>query len=144
MGLGDYIKLGPGELKSGGWRRDSILANTLEAVIGAVYLDSDMEVCQRCIISLYSQLLSEISPDKLDKDPKTTLQELLQSRGLELPTYQVLSESGDAHERFFTIECAIKDHEISVQAEGRSKRMAEQSAAEKALLVLEKQFKKSS
>ena len=142
LNLGNFIKLGPGEMKSGGWRRDSILANTLEAIIGAVYLDADMEVCQRCVISLYRQLLSEASPDRLDKDPKTSLQELLQSRRLELPVYQVLSENGDAHERLFTIGCTIKAQGISVQAEGHSKRVAEQIAAEKALSVLDKQFKK--
>ncbi len=142
LGLGDYIKLGPGEMKSGGWRRDSILANTLEAIIGAVYLDTDMEVCRKCVISLYQQLLSNISPDTLSKDPKTSLQELLQSRRLELPRYQVLSETGDAHERFFNVECTIIEPKISVQAEGRSKRLAEQSAAEKALLELEKKYNK--
>lgn len=141
--LGDYIKLGPGEMKSGGWRRDSILANTLEAIIGAVYLDSDMNVCRQCVISLYRQLLSEISPDKLNKDPKTALQELLQSRRYELPVYHVLSEFGDAHERVFNVGCEIKDQNISVQAEGRSKRIAEQLAAEKALFALEKNFKKT-
>jgi ribonuclease III len=141
--LGDYIKLGPGEMKSGGWRRDSILANTLEAIIGAVYLDSDMDVCRQCVISLYRQLLSEISPDKLIKDPKTALQELLQSRRHELPVYHVLSEFGDAHERVFNVGCEIKDQNISVQAEGRSKRIAEQLAAEKALFALEKNFKKT-
>ena len=142
LSLGDSIKLGPGEMKSGGWRRDSILANTLEAIIGAVYLDSDMEVCRRCVVSLYNKLLSEISPDNLNKDSKTSLQELLQSRRIELPIYHVLSENGDAHERLFTIECSIKDQNISVQAEGHSKRIAEQVAAEKALSVLEKQLKK--
>ena len=127
-------------MKSGGWRRDSILANTLEAIIGAVYLDADMEICRICVISLYNQLLSEVSPDKLSKDPKTALQELLQSRKLELPAYQVLSETGNAHERVFNIECTIVELDISVQAEGRSKRLAEQSAAEKALFELEIKF----
>ena len=142
LGLGDYIKLGPGEMKSGGWRRDSILANTLEAIIGAIYLDADMEVCGKCVIALYQQLLSEVSPDTLSKDPKTTLQELLQSRKLELPVYSVLSERGDAHDRLFNVECTIIEPDISVQGEGRSKRLAEQSAAEKALLELEKKHNK--
>jgi len=141
--LGDYIKLGPGEMKSGGWRRDSILANTVEAIIGAVYLDADMKVCRKCVISLYQQLLSNISPDNLSKDPKTSLQELLQSRRLELPIYHVLSETGDAHERIFNVECTIIEPNILVQAEGRSKRLAEQAAAEKALPALEKKLKKT-
>jgi ribonuclease-3 len=143
LGLGDYIKLGPGERKSGGWRRDSILANTFEAIIGAIYLDADMEVCRKCVISLYQQLLSKVSPDTLNKDPKTTLQELLQSRRLELPVYSVLSESGDAHDRLFNVACTIIEPDISVQAEGRSKRLAEQAAAEKALLKLEKKHNKT-
>lgn len=143
LGLGDYIKLGPGERKSGGWRRDSILANTFEAIIGAIYLDADMEVCRKCVISLYQQLLSKVSPDTLNKDPKTTLQELLQSRRLELPVYSVLSESGDAHDRLFNVTCTIIEPDISVQAEGRSKRLAEQAAAEKALLKLEKKHNKT-
>ena len=143
LDLGDYIKLGPGEMKSGGWRRDSIIANTLEAIIGAVYLDADMEVCRKCVISIYHQLLANVSPDKLSKDPKTSLQELLQSRRLELPTYHVISETGDAHERLFNVECIIIEPYISVQAEGRSKRLAEQSAAEKALPALEKKLNKT-
>ncbi len=142
LSLGDAIKLGLGEVKSGGWRRDSILANTLEAVIGAVYLDSDMEVCRKCVISLYHQLLSRVSLENLNKDSKTGLQELLQSKRMELPVYQVLSEHGDAHERLFTIECSIKSLNISVQAEGHGKRIAEQLAAEKALGVMEKRLKK--
>ena len=142
LGLGDYIKLGPGEMKSGGWRRDSILANTLEAIIGAIFLDAGMEVCRKCVISLYQQLLSEVSPDTLNKDPKTTLQELLQSRRLELPVYSVLLESGEAHDRLFNVECTIIEPDISVQAEGRSKRLAEQSAAEKALFELQNIYNK--
>lgn len=143
LNLGDHIKLGPGEMKSGGWRRDSILANTLEAIIGAIYLDANIEACRKCVTTFYHQLLSEISPNNLDKDSKTTLQELLQSRTHSLPVYSVLSESGQAHERIFKVECAIKDYDVSVQAEGRSKRIAEQLAAEKSLILLKGQFKKS-
>mgnify|MGYP001188505557 CR=1 FL=1 len=114
LNLGDYIKLGVGERKSGGWHRDSILANTLEAIIGAVYLDADVEACRKCVNSLYRQLLSEVSPDKLNKDPKTRLQELLQSRKQELAVYHVISESGEAHERLFKIECVMKKQDISL------------------------------
>lgn len=140
LNLGDYIKLGQGEMKSGGWRRDSILANTVEAIIGAIYLDSDMQACRQFVSSIFSQLLTEISPDKLKKDPKTGLQELLQSRKQELPVYKILTESGNAHERLFNVECEIKAQDILVQAEGRSKRVAEQSAAKKALIELENKF----
>ncbi len=141
--LGDYIKLGPGEMKSGGWRRDSILANTVEAIIGAIYLDTDMEACRQFVMSIYRKLLTEVSPDKLKKDPKTSLQEFLQSRKQELPSYKILTESGNPHERLFNVECEIKSQDILVQAEGRSKRIAEQSAAKKALLELENKFTNS-
>lgn len=140
--LGEHIKLGLGEIKSGGCHRDSIHANTLEAIIGAIYLDAGMDVCREFVISLYHQLLLEISLDKLSKDPKTTLQELLQSQKLTLPVYQLLSESGDAYERIFNIACIIVEPSVSVHAKGSSKRMAEQAAAEKALSVLNKKLNK--
>ncbi len=140
MALGDYIRLGSGEMKSGGWRRASILANTFEAMIGAVYLDAGFNVCQQCIASLYQTLLSGVSLDNVHKDPKTSLQELLQSRQQALPAYTVLSEDGKAHERLFTVECAIDDLAILVQAQGRSKQEAEQAAAEQALYSVTQQL----
>lgn len=134
--LGDLIQLGSGELKSGGWRRDSILANAMEAIIGAIYIDAGIEVCRQRILELYSSLLNEVSPEKAGKDPKTMLQEYLQARHLPLPIYRIESESGEAHSREFTVECAV-DGLDTIRATGRSKQMAEQAAAERALQHLQ-------
>lgn len=136
MELGDSIQLGSGELKSGGWRRDSILANAMEAIIGAIYIDAGIEVCRQRVLELYSGLLNEVSPEKAGKDPKTMLQEYLQARHLPLPIYRIESESGEAHSREFTVECAV-DGLDTIRATGRSKQMAEQAAAERALQRLQ-------
>ncbi|MGY8815184.1 MAG: ribonuclease III [Gammaproteobacteria bacterium] len=136
--LGEHIRLGAGERKSGGWRRDSILANTMEAIIGAVYLDSDFSQCKQFILSLYQDMLNELDVDNITKDPKTVLQELLQSRKMSLPVYKVIAENGEAHKLIFTVSCEISELEQEVQAEGKSKRIAEQSAANKALKLIDK------
>lgn len=128
--LGDYIKLGSGELKSGGWRRQSILSNTMEAIIGAIYLDAGMESCRECVLSLYRELLKQTSLDNLVKDPKTRLQEYLQSQQQKLPDYKIIAEKGEAHARVFTVQCKIEHLDITVEAEGRTKRNAEQAAAQ--------------
>lgn len=131
--LGSLIRLGPGERKSGGWRRDSILANTLESVLGAIYLDSGLEDCRRVILSLYSDILAGMNLDGMRKDPKTELQEWLQSRHLPLPNYRILAEAGEAHRRVFTVTCELVEPPLSVSADGSSKRIAEQAAAAKML-----------
>lgn len=136
LDLGNYLKLGSGELKSGGWRRKSILANTLEAIIGAIYLDAGLDSCHKCIYALYEDLLQHNSPENLVKDPKTRLQEYLQSLQQNLPDYRVIKEHGEAHNRVFTVQCVIEKFNISVQAVGRSKRSAEQAAAQMALDLL--------
>ena len=135
--LGDYIKLGPGERKSGGWRRDSILANSMEAIIGAVYLDSDISKCRKFILAIYEDVLNELDADNVSKDPKTQLQELLQSRKIPLPKYTIMAEQGEAHRKTFTVSCEILGLEHEIQGEGKSKRSAEQSAASKALKLIE-------
>lgn len=135
LNLGNYLILGPGEQKSGGWRRNSILANTLEAIIGAIYLDSGFAVCRDRVLLLFTDSIGEVSPDSLVKDPKTRLQEYLQSRQQKLPEYQVVRERGEAHARIFTVQCQIPELNISAQAEGKNKRSAEQACAQ---LVLEK------
>jgi ribonuclease-3 len=131
--IGDHILLGPGEMKSGGWRRDSILSNTLEALIGAIYLDSDILSCKIFVLSIYTELLLELNPSNLSKDPKTKLQEYLQAKKVNLPVYTVVAEDGEAHKREFTVECSIENLDHEIMAVGRSKRNAEQLAAEKAL-----------
>lgn len=133
LDLGSLLKLGPGERKTGGWRRDSILSNTLEAVIGAVYLDSDLVQCRAFILSLFQEKLQNMQPEDISKDPKTTLQEFLQERHLPLPAYEIIEEQGEPHHRVFTVRCSIECLNDTVIGQGRSKRNAEQAAAQKAL-----------
>ncbi|WP_033927533.1 ribonuclease III, partial [Vibrio cholerae] len=103
--LGDYLKLGPGELKSGGFRRDSILADAVEAIIGAIYLDSDLETARSIVLEWYHGRLEEIKPGASQKDPKTRLQEFLQGRRKPLPVYTVTNIKGEAHNQEFTVAC---------------------------------------
>jgi ribonuclease-3 len=127
--LGPLIRLGAGERKSGGWRRDSILANTLESIIGAIYLDDGPQACSRFILALFDDHLSQLDTTRTGKDPKTVLQEWLQSRKLPLPVYQVIQEQGEAHRRVFTVTCEVTGLDSTVTAHGSSKRSAEQAAA---------------
>jgi ribonuclease-3 len=131
--LGDYLKLGPGELKSGGFRRDSILADAVEAIIGAIYLDSDIEVVRGIILSWYKSRLEAIKPGVSQKDPKTRLQEFLQGRRKPLPAYTVTNIKGEAHNQEFTISCEVAGLGKPVIGKGTSRRKAEQAAAELAL-----------
>lgn len=134
LALGDYLRMGVGELKSGGFRRDSILADALEAVFGAVYLDGGLAPCRQLIQQLYQPHLTRLPAARELKDPKTRLQEHLQARQQALPEYRVLEVSGEPHERRFTIECRIDAiHTIAV---GSSRRKAEQEAARKALELI--------
>jgi len=135
--LSDSLILGPGELKSGGFRRDSILADTVEALIGAMYLDSDMETTRERVLAWYATRLAAIEPGIGQKDAKTQLQEWLQGRKQELPQYQVVEVKGEAHNQEFTIHCTITALDMPVQGTGTSRRKAEQKAAQKALELLE-------
>jgi ribonuclease III, bacterial len=131
--LGDYLILGPGELKSGGYRRESILADTVEALIGAIYLDSDLDKIRSLLLQWYNERLDAIRPGVEQKDPKTRLQEFLQGRRRPLPTYAVTDVKGEAHNQQFMVECVIEDIETAFVGIGSSRRKAEQAAAEKAL-----------
>ncbi|MBK5072088.1 ribonuclease III [Budviciaceae bacterium CWB-B4] len=131
--LGECLRLGPGELKSGGFRRESILADTVEALIGAVYLDSDIHRVQQLILAWYQTRLDEISPGDKQKDPKTRLQEFLQGRHLPLPSYLVTQVKGEAHDQEFTIHCQVSGIDDAIIGIGSSRRKAEQAAAEQAL-----------
>ncbi|UJF19031.1 ribonuclease III [Vibrio sp. SS-MA-C1-2] len=135
--LGDHLLLGPGELKSGGFRRDSILADAVEAIIGAVYLDSDVEIVRKVVLAWYHSRLEQIQPGINQKDPKTRLQECLQGRRLPLPSYEVTKVKGEAHNQLFTVMCEISGLDKPVVGEGSSRRKAEQAAAETALKQLE-------
>ncbi|MCI0399927.1 MAG: ribonuclease III [Gammaproteobacteria bacterium] len=146
LDIGSYLKLGGGELKSGGWRRDSILSNALEAMIGAIYLDAGIVVCRERVCRLFEASLASTSLERVAKDPKTELQEYLQARQLPLPSYKVITVEGQAHEKIFTIQCEVAGLNESILAHGPSKQRAEQSAARKVLAQLqaEKEVNRSS
>jgi ribonuclease-3 len=137
LNLGEVILLGTGELKSGGFRRPSILADTVESILGAVYIDGGFESCRVLIIRLYAKRLASPADLQSLKDPKTRLQELLQSRRFSLPEYQVVNITGQAHSQIFHVRCSIDKMNIKVDGEGKSRRKAEQDAAEKAFLKVE-------
>ena len=133
LDLGSHIRFGIGESKSGGGRKESLLANALEALIGAIYLDSDLDKCRLCILKLFTPLLDAMTAENVPKDPKSELQEYLQANKKSLPAYNVIAEEGGAHDKLFTIECYVDGLAEPVVATGRSKRNAEQSAARTAL-----------
>ncbi len=135
--LGQYLILGPGELKSGGHRRDSILEDAIEAIIGAVYLDSDLATCQALILSWFEKRLANIKPGNEQKDPKTRLQEYLQGRKIPLPQYDVINTTGQSHNQQFTVRCTTSVLEKEVVTKGNSRRKAEQSAALQVLALIE-------
>jgi ribonuclease-3 len=134
--LGQYLRLGGGELKSGGWRRESILADALEAIIGAVYLDGGMGACKSLVLRLLDGSIRQLTVHNLRKDSKTQLQEYLQAHHRALPTYRVTAVEGAAHEQYFSVECEVPSLPEPTRGEGKSRRYAEQEAAEKALALL--------
>ncbi|HHF4119515.1 ribonuclease III [Haemophilus influenzae] len=138
--LGYYMSLGSGELKNGGFRRESILADCVEAIIGAISLDQGLAVTTQVIRNWYQQLLAEIKPGDNQKDAKTRLQEYLQGKHLPLPTYEVVNIQGEAHCQIFTVKCKVKSAEKidrTFVAKGSSRRKAEQAAAEQILKELD-------
>ncbi|APV50943.1 ribonuclease III [Betaproteobacteria bacterium GR16-43] len=141
--LGDLIRLGEGELKSGGHRRPSILADAVEALLGAVYLDGGFEAARKAVESLLAGSLDEAERHPVDKDPKTTLQEVLQGRKLPLPRYKVAATEGEAHDQTFIVECRVDELSIVVEGRGPSRRAAEQDAASQALQKLDAERKKA-
>ncbi|HEB78424.1 MAG TPA: ribonuclease III [Methylothermaceae bacterium] len=144
LNLGDWLILGPGELKSGGFRRDSILSDALEAVIGAIVEDQGIEICHRWVVHLFSDRFSQLAAGHWGKDAKTRLQEFLQGRGLPLPRYELLSQSGPAHDQTFVVACYVEPLPQPFIAEGGSRKQAEQRAATIALEQLTQFLAKSS
>ena len=134
--LGDYLSLGQGELKSGGFRRESILADCVEAIIGAISLDSSLTYATEIVIRWYQPLLKEIQPGDNQKDAKTRLQEYLQGKKLPVPTYNIVNIQGQAHNQLFIVECSIKNDDRTFIGKGSSRRKAEQAAAEQILQEL--------
>ncbi len=139
LGLGEFLKLGTGERKSGGRQRASILADTLEAIIGAVSLDGGVAAAQTLILSLFSERLQEAHARGAKKDPKTQLQELLQARALELPEYEVVDTEGSEHRRTFTVSCRVKTLSLTTSGRGASRRAAEKTAARAMIEALDSQ-----
>ena len=136
--LGKFIRLGAGEEKSGGKERISILANAVEALIGAVYLDSDFLQCSHVTLNIFSNRLAKVESKAERKDAKTALQELLQARQMELPNYSLEQVTGEHHQQNFQICCSVDSFQRSVISQGKSKKIAEQGAAAAMLELLKK------
>ncbi len=134
LNLGEYLLLGEGELKSGGFQRDSILSDVFESLIGALYLDAGMSTAREFIESNFSALFAEIKPAKNFKDAKSRLQEAMQKRSMSLPSYQIVATSGQQHQQEFTVICTLNEIAVEATATANTRRLAEQRCAE---LVLE-------
>ena len=132
LDLGNRLRLGEGERKSGGFRRPSILADALEALFGAVLLDGGFVAAEKVVLGLFVPYLAQVDVQTLGKDAKTLLQEYLQGRRIPLPSYSVIATQGQAHAQSFQVECAIPSLKISTRGEGSSRRNAEQQAAQAA------------
>ncbi len=137
LGLGPLLRLGPGELKSGGRRRASILAGAVEALVGAVHLDGGCEAGRALVRRLLEPLLDGLDAEAVPKDPKTRLQEWLQGRGRPLPVYRLLASQGQDHARSFRVRCELQDAALGAEGQGSSRRAAEQEAARRVLEQLE-------
>lgn len=134
--LGDCLQLGEGELRSGGGTRPSILADALEALFGAVWLDAGFEAAQQVVLGLYAPYIAATDLSSLGKDPKTLLQELLQGRKLPLPRYGIVETRGEAHAQTFIVSCDIPKLQVSTRGEGGTRRLAEQDAAGQAYQLI--------
>lgn len=138
LDLGKHLVMGPGERKTGGHRRDSILADAFEALIAAVHLDAGFEVCRQVVLGWFAAALDALPPPtQVGKDPKTRLQEWMQARQRPLPVYELLAESGDDHARIFVAACSTLDPPLRGEGEGSSRRAAEQAAAQVVLARLD-------
>ena len=133
LNLSENLVLGQGELKSGGFRRESIQADAFEAILGAIFLDSDYLTVSAVILKLYDELLNEASPDDSLKDFKTQLQELLQKKGHSLPMYELIKTKGQDHNAVFYVSCHIKEFNLTVEENAKSIKRAEQACAESIL-----------
>src|SRR4029453_19140473 len=138
--LSEFLRLGEGEMKSGGFRRPAILADTMEAIFGAIFFDTGLEAESTVIGKLFDPVLKSVDPKTLGKDSKTLLQEYLQGKRIALPVYSVVETRGAAHNQEFEVECAIPKLEISVRGSGRSRRAAEQTAAKLAFEAAQHAF----
>jgi ribonuclease-3 len=143
IGIGPMLRLGSGELRSGGYRRESILADATEALFGAVFLEGGMDAARALVLQLYARHLDELQPEAELKDAKTLLQEMLQGRGEPLPAYTMEAAEGEPHEQVFTVNCEVRlsmGEEMNARGTGSSRRRAEQEAAGQVLAMLAKQW----
>lgn len=140
LNLGEYLILGSGELKSGGYRRDSILSDAVEALIGALLVDQGMDACRQWVLKLFEEQIEGLSVNDWKKDPKTRLQEAMQARGLELPAYILKSVVGQPHDQSFCVECRVSLTAETCEGIGSSRKKAEQQSAEKMLAKLTQEF----
>ena len=136
LSLGELLHLGEGERKSAGFRRPSILADALEAIFGAIFLDAGFAAAEQVMLKLYVPFIAQADVQSLGKDYKTLLQEYLQGKKLALPKYTVIATQGEAHAQLFQVECEIGQLKLTTRGEGASRRSAEQAAAEAAYLQL--------
>jgi ribonuclease-3 len=136
LDLGEFLILGEGELKSGGFRRDSILADTVESVIGAIYLDQGFAAAKQFVLTHFAELMSSITPATTYKDAKSRLQEAMQKRSMSLPSYTIVATSGQQHQQKFTVSCTLNELPIEAVATAASRRSAEQKSAALVLKIL--------
>ena len=136
--IGTSLHMGEGELKNAGWKKPSILADAFEAIVGAIFLDGGHAEAERFVLEAFAERFEKIDPKVIDKDPKSLLQELLQSKKINLPEYTVTHTSGEAHAQAFVVECVIQKFNIRTIGEGTSRRIAEQQAATLAFAEMEK------
>lgn len=139
IGLSDYLILGEGELKSGGFNRDSILSDTVESLIGALYLDAGYTTAANFIYERFADHFENISDESTYKDAKSRLQESMQKRSMSLPIYTILNARGEQHDQEFTVECSLTELGLSAQATAKSRRSAEQRAAAQVLQLFHRQ-----
>lgn len=135
--IGDYLILGSGELKSGGYRRDSILSDAMEAIMGALLLDQGVMVCRQWILDLFAEKLGDLKVDNWTKDPKTRLQELMQAKRKDLPVYELVTMTGADHAQTFEVQCSVCISDVCCVGVGISRKKAEQAAADQMLNLLE-------
>lgn len=133
MGLGEVMNLGIGELNTGGFRRKSTIEDALEALIGAIYLDSDFSTTRNLVLTWYESLLQTVNINNIPRDFKSQLQEKLQAQALPVPIYEVLREEGPAHDKTFFVRCTLKTINLKAEGQGASRKAAEQEAAQKIL-----------
>jgi ribonuclease III len=143
LGVGEHLRLGAGELKTGGFRRASTLADALEALLGAIYLDSSFDSAMAAVVHIMGRRITALPAAETLKDPKTRLQEKLQARGLALPTYTLTAVSGDAHAQLFAVSCEVLPFGLAAVGEAGSRRRAEQLAAAKLLELLPPEMRES-